>query len=90
MRDCAECGLALGGDALRCDHCGHPTGQEVLVDGRKLVGLSQVRRAAGVLLQVGVLGGREGDLADLLDLTPPERSRAVSYTHLTLPTKRLV
>ena len=48
---------------------------EVLVDGRKLVGLSQVRRAAGVLLQVGVLGGREGDLADLLDLTPPERSR---------------
>lgn len=48
---------------------------EVAIDGRKVVGLSQVRRAAGVLLQVGVLGQREGDLADLLDLTPVECSR---------------
>ncbi len=32
---------------------------EVLVGGRKVVGLSQVRRRAGVLLQVGVLGSDE-------------------------------
>jgi lipoate-protein ligase A len=48
---------------------------EVTVGGRKVVGLSQVRRAPGVLLQVGVLGQPEGDIADLLDLTPTERSR---------------
>lgn len=32
---------------------------EVLVGGRKVVGLSQVRRRSGVLLQVGILGSEE-------------------------------
>ncbi len=49
MRDCAECGLALGGDALRCDHCGHPTGQEVLVDGRYVLEGELGRGAMGTV-----------------------------------------
>lgn len=47
---------------------------EVVVDGRKLVGLSQVRRTPGLLLQAGILRRAEGArLTELLDLPFDER-----------------
>jgi lipoate-protein ligase A len=47
---------------------------EVLVDGRKVVGLAQVRRQAGALLQAGIaLRLDAAGLAALLDLPPGER-----------------
>jgi lipoate-protein ligase A len=48
---------------------------EVVVDGRKLVGLSQVRRRSGALLQVGILVHHDAArLTGLLDLDPPTRA----------------
>jgi lipoate---protein ligase len=48
---------------------------EVLVDGRKIVGLAQVRRRAGALLQAGIaLRLDAAGLAALLDLPPGERN----------------
>lgn len=53
---------------------------EVVIDGRKVVGLSQVRRRTGTLLQAGVLINIDGDrLAGLLDLDPASR-RALATT----------
>jgi lipoate-protein ligase A len=51
---------------------------EVLVDGRKLVGFSQVRRRSGAILQVGLyLHWSPQHLADLLLLTADERTLLV-------------
>lgn len=48
---------------------------EVLVEGRKLVGLAQVRRRAGALLQAGIYTDlRPERLPNLLALTPTERA----------------
>lgn len=49
---------------------------EVMVGARKLVGLSQVRRAKGLLLQVGVLAREEGPIADLLAVDRRDTLRA--------------
>jgi lipoate-protein ligase A len=46
---------------------------EILADGRKLVGFSQVRRRHGVLLQVGIYTRWPGaDLAHLLNIAPQD------------------
>jgi lipoate-protein ligase A len=48
---------------------------EVIVDGRKAVGLSQVRRRPGILLQAGILMRADpGRLPSLLALSPAERA----------------
>lgn len=47
---------------------------EVMVGDRKLVGLSQVRRAAGVVLQAGIVVRATPDIAQLLAVDPPERA----------------
>ena len=52
---------------------------EVVIDGRKVVGLSQVRRRAGTLLQAGILLSIDGNrLAGLLDLDPVSRRALAS------------
>ncbi len=49
MKDCAECGLPLGPDSLRCAHCGAPTGESVLVDGRYVLEGELGRGAMGTV-----------------------------------------
>ncbi len=49
---------------------------EVVIGDRKAVGLSQVRRRTGTLLQAGILLSIDGDkLAELLDLDPATRRK---------------
>jgi lipoate---protein ligase len=51
---------------------------EVEIEGRKAVGLSQVRRSTGGLLQVGIaLRHDPGRLAELLELDPAERGAVI-------------
>lgn len=46
---------------------------EVFHDERKLVGLAQIRRRHGVLLQIGIPLASQAPLVDLVDLAPSER-----------------
>ena len=55
---------------------------EVLVDGRKLIGFSQVRRRSGAILQVGLyLHWSPQCLVDLLFLTSGERALLTERLH---------
>ncbi len=64
-------------DALTQKACyGGQSPYEVLVNGRKVVGLSQVRRRRGAVIQCGVYRTfAPADLAALLAFTPDERDR---------------
>lgn len=55
---------------------------EVLADERKLVGLAQVRRKAGALLQAGVyVDWRAADLTRLFALSPAEQAQLAARLH---------
>ncbi len=55
---------------------------EVLADERKLVGLAQVRRKAGALLQAGVyLDWRAADLTRLFALSAAEQAQLTAHLH---------
>ena len=65
----------LGATALRHTCFGGRSPYEVLVAGRKVVGLCQVRRRAGILYQVGILLGFDAArLANLLRGSAAERA----------------
>jgi serine/threonine-protein kinase len=49
VKDCVECGLPLDADSLRCAHCGAPTGESVLVDGRYVLEGELGRGAMGTV-----------------------------------------
>jgi lipoate-protein ligase A len=70
-------------DPLLAEVCfGGLSPYEVVLEGRKLVGLAQMRRRAGALFQAGVyLRWRPDQTAALLALEPPERARLVELLH---------